>query len=123
LPTGTDDLENVYAAPDLANVATVDASTVDQTGADEYIIHQYKDFISTNATYRARWVGKSTLAPRSSPVYLQVYNWTTEAWVTVDSDNSTGALVDFTLEAVLDSVTDYKNSSDVVVCRVYQLAT
>jgi hypothetical protein len=61
------------------------------------------------------------LAPSLSTVYLQIYNTSSDEWETVDSDNSSNADTDFSLIASMEDLTNYKNISNVISCRVYQL--
>lgn len=123
LPGNTDDLETLYNGTDETNVDTRNNVYVGQTGTLQYMIHQFKNFVGSQTTGQLEWEGKTALAPSSSTVYLQIYNRNTNAWETVDSDNSSSADVDFELTAVIADFTNYKDASNVIVCRVYQLAT
>jgi len=55
-------------------------------------------------------------------VYLQIYNHNTLSWDTIDSDNASPANADFDLEANVGDLTNYKDGSNIVSCRVYQQA-
>jgi hypothetical protein len=68
------------------------------------------------------WLGKTTLAPSSSTVYLQIYNRNTSEWETVDSDNSSSADVSFQLQANILDLTNYKDIDTYISCRIYQEA-
>jgi len=57
-----------------------------------------------------------------STVYLQIYNHNTLSWDTIDSDNASPANADFDLEANVGDLTNYKDGSNIVSCRVYQQA-
>lgn len=120
LPVNDNDLETIYTAQDYIDVATIDNIRVGQTATSEYAIHQFKDFASTETRCTLEWYGQTDLAPSSSTVYLQIYN-TSTGWETVDSDNSTDADTNFTLTASIPDLTNYKNGSNVIACRVYQL--
>ena len=86
------------------------------------MMHQFKDFVGANTSCQLEWEGQSTLAPSASTVYLQIFNKDTPAWETIDSDNTTGANTDFTLTANIANTADYKGGTNIIVCRVFQLA-
>jgi len=79
--------------------------------------------VGASPSTNLEWEGQTDLAPSSSTVFLQIFNRNTPAWETVDSDNTTAADTDFTLEANIPDLTNYKNASNVISCRVYQEAT
>jgi len=58
-----------------------------------------------------------------SPVHLQIYNHDNTTWETVDSDTLSGADNDFELYAEIADLTNYKDGSNVISCRVYQQGT
>ena len=97
---------------------------VDQTATDEYAVFQFKNQGPDSITKpTATCKVKSDLAPSSSTVYLQVYNVNTTVWETIDSDSVTGADVEFTLTAILETnLTDYHDVDFWYSFRVYQLA-
>lgn len=123
LPTNNNDLETTYSDAEELQTATSDDERVGQTATSQYMIHQFKVFVGGETRCNVEWEGQSSVPPRLSTVYLQVYNHNTAAWVTIDSDNTSDAEVDFEMEAHISSLTDYKDSAQVVSCRVYQLAT
>jgi hypothetical protein len=101
-----------------------DPDTFFTVGAEEensspVVLHQFKDYVSGN-TATLEWEGQSTIAPTISEIFLQIYNRDTAAWETVDSDSATAADTDFILTADMTDLTDYKNASGVISCRVYQ---
>lgn len=120
LPTNDNDLETLYTAQDVIDVSAPDEAKVCQVGLLEHMVHQFKNFVSVPSGV-LHWEGQSTLAPSASTVYLQIYNQNTDAWETVDTDNTTADGVNFTLSAFIADFTDYKVGG-VVSCRVYQLA-
>jgi len=122
LPTGTTDLENAYSAQDYLDVNVADDTRVGQTATQEYMVHQFKDYVGNVSGCQLNWEGQSTLAPTSSTVYLQIFNRNTSTWDMVDSDNTSNADTDFVLSVLVESLTNYKDESNVIVCRVYQLA-
>ena len=121
LPNDDTDLETTYDAQDITDVATDNGVRVGQTGTAEYMIHQYKNFVPTG-TCIIDWNGQSSLAPSSSTVFLQIYNRDTTAWETIDSNNAASAGTDFDLSASIGDLTNYKDSGNVISCRVYQEA-
>jgi len=67
------------------------------------------------------WRGKTTLNPATSPVYMQIYNFTIATWETLDFDNSTAINTEFELNGLKNtSVGDYYDASNIVAVRVYQ---
>ena len=86
------------------------------------MIHQFKDFVGAENSCQLEWEGQSTLAPSASTVYLQIYNRDTPGWETVDSDDAEDANTDFILLVNMPDLTDYKDASNVISCRVYQEA-
>jgi len=117
-------LETAYSVQDYIDVSTKNDIRVDQTSTDEYAIHQFRNYIGTSPFTDIKSIGQTSLAPSESTVYLQIYNRNTPAWETVDSDNTTAAAdTDFSLIAHIADLTNYKNASDVISCRVYQNAT
>ena len=122
LPADDADLEVTYTIPEIDKLSLNDGIEVCQTATQEYMIHQFKDFVDGNVTCQLNWNGQSTLAPSASTVYLQIYNHTTTTWFTADFDDTTAADTDFDLIANIADLTDYKDGSNIISCRVYQLA-
>ena len=84
----------------------------------DYAIHLFKDFSDDDAC-KLTWNGQSNLAPTISTVLLQIYNYNTPGWETVDSNNTAEADVDFTLSAEIADTANYL-SGNILTCRVYQ---
>jgi hypothetical protein len=122
LPVNDNDLETNYSGVDVIDVATVNGVYVCQSATLEYMIHQFKDFYPTNQPCHLNWTGRSDLAPSISTVFLQIFNQVTLAWETVATNNIVGAGIDFTMTALIPDPTDYKDGSQVISSRVYQLA-
>ena len=122
LPADDTDLETTYSGQNVTDVATKNNVRVDQTATEEYMIHQYKNFVSDNSACQLEWEGQTTLAPASSIVYLQIYNRNSTTWENVDSDNSSAVDTDFILIGEIADLTNYKDTSDVISCRIYQEA-
>lgn len=92
-----------------------------QTATSQYAIHLYKDYAGTTNRCTIEWEGRTNCPPSLSTVYLQIYNFNTAQWETIDSDNTTLFNTDFVLTADLTDLTDYKDPNSFIVCRVYQL--
>ncbi|KKP80005.1 MAG: hypothetical protein UR78_C0005G0045, partial [Candidatus Moranbacteria bacterium GW2011_GWF2_35_39] len=123
LPLDTTDLENVYSEQDYTDVAIDDSTRVAQTATSEYAIHEFKDFVGESTNRSLTWNGQTNLTLSSSTVYLQIYNHNTTTWDEVDSDNSSSVDTDFTLEGNIVDLTNYKDTNNLINCRVYQNGT
>jgi hypothetical protein len=110
----------MYDASEVADVATKNNVYVEQDTTGEYAIHEFKDFIASNGRIVFEWYGKSNVAPSASVVKLQIYNYDSDAWEDVDSDNTTAADTNFSLQGDIADATNYR-LGDVVTCRVWQL--
>jgi len=122
LPTDTADLSVGYTTQEYSDVVVSDDIRVSNLGTGRYLIHQYKNrgVASTN-NIQVEWEGRSDFAPSLGPVYLQIYNYDLSTWETLDNDSTTGANVDFSLNALItSSQSDYYDPDLWVVCRVYQ---
>jgi len=95
---------------------------VGQTGSNQFMIHEYKDFVGDNTQCTLICNLQTTLVPTESTVYLQIYNRNTTSWDNVDSNNSASADTDFTLTGVVADLTNYKDDQSIISCRVYQEA-
>jgi len=92
---------------------------VGQAGNIGYVLHQFKDYVSlAGAAFTCEL--QSNYAPLYSPVVLQIYKQSTTTWETIDTDNTSAADTDFILNATVADLTNYKDGSSVVACRVYQ---
>lgn len=123
LPGNDNNLETNYSAQDTVDVATSDDVRVAQAAEGQYAIHQFKDFVGSENDCTVLCELQSTLAPSLSTVYLQIYNRNSSSWETIDSDNTSAADTDFILTASIPNLTNYKDASNVIACRVYQLAS
>ena len=66
---------------------------------------------------------KTSIAPSTSEVFLQIYNRNSGNWETLDSDNVTAADTEFTLNGVQSSNLSYYYDGSFWVCRrIYQKA-
>jgi hypothetical protein len=86
------------------------------------MIHEYKDYTGSNTHCVLEWEGKTSLAPTSSTVYLQIYNQITTTWIEVDHDDTSDADINFILTGEIPDLTDYKDGNSLISCRVYQEA-
>lgn len=110
-----------YDSTDYANALDDDDQYADISDDNGFLIHQFRNLAGSRQVLPLSWIGKSTLAPSISTVYLQIYNVSTDEWETVDSDNTTAANTEFTLSATITSDADnYKDNNLWIVCRVYQ---
>ena len=122
LPGDDSNLETNYSEQNYLDVDTKNDVRVNQSASDQFAIHQFKDYVGAAGAADLEWEGQTDYAPTSSTVYLQIYNYDTPEWETVDSDNTTAADTDFTLEGNIADLTNYKNNN-YITCRVYQEAT
>jgi len=101
-------------------VDTDNGVRVGQTADDSnFAIHQFKDFTGDESTCTLYADLQSDYAPLTSTVYLQIYNYDTTEWDTVDSDGAEDADTDFVLTANIPDLTNYK-SDGIMTCRIYQ---
>jgi len=121
LPGDDADLETAYIPQDYLDVDTKNNVRVAQTGpGQEYMIHQFKDFVGAESGCTLECELQTTLDPAVETVFLQIYNHNTTTWDAVDSDNTSAPNLDFTLKGSIPDLTNYKDGSNVVSCRVYQ---
>lgn len=123
LLTNDNDLETFYTEQEVEGVTNNDGTRVDQTGANEYIIHQFKNFVGANTECQIHWEGQSSLAAHESTVYLQIYNQTYDRWDTVTYNATRAQDKDFEMIGELRDLTEYKTAQNLISCRVYQLSS
>lgn len=124
LPTNDNNLENLFTSQEYADVATSNDVRVAQTATDEYALFEFKDK-NDNSTdeITPSWEGQSDLAPSSSTIFLQIFNRTSGAWETLDSESAEVANTDFTLSGTQSTnLSNYYDADNFVSCRVYQEA-
>jgi len=121
-PGDNSDLDVSYSAGDLAKVAVVDNDWVSQLLNDDgdHVIHQFKDFSegATGANFTS--TVRSGHSPGSVPVLLEIYNHDTTLWEELDRNEEDIPGTPFTLSANVANLTNYKDGSGVVTCRVRQ---
>lgn len=121
LPSGTSDLETVYSASEVTDVSSDDGTRVAFDGAG-FVLHLYK-YRHSNDTdqIEVTWNGQTNNPPSVSTVYLQIYNFNSTSWETLDSDSSTAVDTDFDLTGTkTSSLTNYYDANNYVYVRVYQ---
>ena len=122
LPTDDYDLEVIYTASEVTDVATADNFRVAQTASSQYAIHQFKNFAGVNGSCILNWEGQTNLATSLSPMVMQIYNVLTTSWETVATNNSASANTDFTMTANIPVLANYKDTQQVITSRIYQLS-
>ena len=95
---------------------------VEQCGDRGFTIFLWKDqFSNNNSAIIGKWIGQTNYAPATSAVLLQIFNYNSNTWETVDSDNTTGVDTDFILEGGKRlNVSNYYDVGNWVAFRVYQ---
>lgn len=121
LPTDNSDLANSYTAQDYIDSATDDTDYVCVEGSSVYLVHQFKyEHTNNTDTINITWKGKASLAPSATAVYLDVYNYNTDTWDNLDSDNATATETEFTLAVVIDTNVSNYYENNIVTARVRQ---
>jgi hypothetical protein len=119
-------LETDFSCLEYVDVEADDDIFVQQCAIGEYSVFLWKDYGSSiTEPIQAYWKGKSNFAPSQSTVYLQIANHRTFLWETVDSDSTTAADTEFTLEHTqYDDLDDYYGPGGNLWAffRVYQRA-
>ena len=95
---------------------------VTQPGTQQYMVHQFKTFVGANTIATIECEARSSLAPSLSTVYLQIFNYVSLLWDTIDFISLGQADINFVLNKTIRGLSDYKDGSNVITCRVYQLA-
>ena len=120
LPTDDADLSVDYTEQDYTDVSTHNEVRVDRIAdTTEYAIHQFRNYAGDYSTCTIVTELRSSRAPSSSTVYLQIYDYNSAAWETIDFDNTHAANTDFELTAHMTALENYK-SNGVITCRIYQ---
>jgi hypothetical protein len=123
LPAADGDLENAFVIQDYLDVSLDDATRVSQSATNpEFSIFLFKDNnIVVPQEVTLTWNGQSSLAPSTTPVYLQVYNRNSTTWEAVDDNSIAGANTDFTLTgSISTNLSNYFDANGFIACRVYQ---
>jgi len=99
---------------------------LDVTVIQTYAIFQFKDYspVGNEQGFNVTWQGQTSLAPSTSPVVLQIYNFDTLTWVNLAQNVSSDVNTDFELSAWIgdsgEDISAYHNSANMICCRVYQ---
>jgi hypothetical protein len=122
LPTDTTDLATEYTTPEEGDVFKNDDVIVGLTGSN-FLVHQFKKKNDNNKdTIKVKIDLKSSLAPTSSTIFLQV--WDGQQWVTLHSNNTAAADTDLGLYYTINTNQGlYYDFSNVITFRVYQEVT
>jgi len=120
-------LATTFSEQDYTDVESDDNVYVDLQGTARYMKFLFKELNeneSNEQKFNITWRGKSSLAPSSATVYLQVYNRTSGQWETLDSNSSSPANTKFTLTGTKSTnLSGYYDSNYVISVRVYQDVT
>jgi hypothetical protein len=123
LPTDEHNLDNAYTEQEEILIQKRNRITVDQSAMQEYMVHQFKQFVGRNTSCEITIDISSTLATSDSKIQLEIFNYNTNLWEMVDK-NDWDQREDTPLElvATIRNVTKYKNPYGSITCRVWQLA-
>ena len=121
LPVDDSDLEIPYSPTEASNVSAED-STYTSQGGGGFVLHEYRVYHNlSTATITVKWVGKTTVPCSEESVYLQIYNYDTGVWLTLDSDSTSGAGTNFELTGTPSGNNgDYYDPDGFIAVRVYQ---
>jgi hypothetical protein len=112
LPIDSNSLDEVFPHLGYDYVETNDDVYQEQecNVSNDYAVKLFNDSHSNNTDYlEASWIGKSNVAPHTSTIFLQVYNYNSESWETIDSDSNTATDVETCLGSTLsfESMSNY----------------
>lgn len=120
LPTNADPLANAYSTSQITDTATQDSSYVDAVGTNRYLVHLFRDLMTGSETALSRtWIGRMSRPASVSTVFLQIYNFNTASWETVDSDNAGTSPLSLG-GTVNTNVAHYFDANNITAWRVYQ---
>lgn len=122
LPVDTTDLTTLYSEVEEGQVATFDGVRVSQEGESNYAIHQFKNYVGSAVSALVRWRGSTDLAPSAFELELDIFDYSINEFVGLATNNTADADTDFTLEYFITDLTNYKDESGVICCRVSQSA-
>jgi len=125
LPTDDSDMDIPFIDTEYVDVSVDDDVYVQQCARDTldpYGVFVWKDQYTDNQSIiTSTCILKASIAPSVSTVYLQIYNRNSSSWETLDSDNTTAADTELTLNGVQNSDLSYYYDSDYfVIHRIYQ---
>ena len=122
LPANANDLENAYTVQNYTDVSSDNEEYTPQTGTEEFMIHQFKDYVGAATTCTINCNLKTTQDPSASTVYLQIWNKDDVQWDTLLEDSASDPNVDFNMNKSGVDLEHAKDASNVITCRVYQEA-
>lgn len=109
-----------YTTPEEGKVAVEDGHRVAVSGITSYLVHQFKRrHTNRSDRIKIRINARTTLAPTTQTVYLQIWNGRTNSWETLDSNSKSGANEDFNLHGDVSDTSYYDFQNEVCV-RIYQ---
>lgn len=123
-PTTDANLSYLFLAADYANVAANDTVYFDGAGSNTYNVTQFKkknpNGNSTDVVTLS-YNGKSTVATSTTPAVLQIYNYVTPGWETINSNTTTAAGTEFTITgSPSGSAASYYTTGNWIAVRIYQ---
>lgn len=110
-----------YKAEVVAVGQNDNANYVDQSGV-KYLLFYFEQYTGNNRDqFYVTWNGKSTIATSTRPVYLQIFNQSTQLWETLDMNNNTAPNTEFTLTGQKTvGMQNYYDANIKLTARVYQ---
>lgn len=122
LPSNDNDLATVYDSQDFTDVETDDGTRVALDSTNLYLIHQFKKPNVNNTDPINILINlQSSVATSIAPVYLQIYNYNSTSWETLDTENTAGKNTDFDLQASVSvDVGNYYDALKMIAVRVVQ---
>ncbi len=123
LASTKDDLEYYFDAEGYADTNADDSIYDKMSSFSQIPVYNFVSKHSNNSdAITLTWNGQSTYSPAFGNVFLQVYRFgSTNAWETLDTENSAGADTDFSLTTNINSkLSEYYDSNNYVYFRVYQ---
>ena len=122
LPTNDDDLETAYSASDYTDVSSHNETYVDQTGQLQHMIHEFKDYVGSEPNCRLTAILQTDLDTALSHLYLDIYNYHDSEWNNLAEENDVGADTDITFDVIVSDLSNFKDGSDMMCCRIRQEA-
>lgn len=121
LPTNEENLPTLYSSQEYIDASSDNDIYAEREGLG-YLVHQFKLYATDQQSFiRFTWQGQATVAPSTSPVVMQLYNYDTAQWDTFATNNSSPANTDFTLVGLVNTANSTYHSPDrEVTGRIYQ---
>jgi len=122
VPTNDANLETTYTASNIVDVETHNEVFVSQTGQLQHMIHEYKNEVGAEANCRITAILQTDLDTALSHLYLDIYNYHNSEWNNLAEENDVGANTDITFNVIVSDLSNYKNGSNMMCCRIRQEA-